>query len=531
MKHSIPFAQLLVVMWASILGSVDGTSQTSLDVLESRVAYAVVKIITPFGTGMGTVIDAEGHILSTASVVKGATDSIIVKLSDGSSYRCDGIDKFSDLSTIGLAVLTCSQLAQREAVPIYTGPIKPLTDVVSVGYLGKVDFSVISGKVANTSSDKLMLDMNLAVGSVGAPILDRLGNLIGVVKNVNEGAEYVVSAVNSKVLREVLSRRKNIRYKTIAVYEEYEPLDVSGPASRKVAPEIIQLEDSLRKCNDRYYYAIQRAVNAEREFKAYRDSSQRFIKLELERVDREKNKVAEHERQLNARLADSRDLIDSASAARAELLSLNNELNIITNQLRRSRNDLLEQQSKNTTLQGEAATLQRSVRNLEDRKINLESVTIMPRLRFSARSSAVYQSLQDVGVRSSFLIGRGEIDLGVRYGYASQRDVGDAVGLYVAGNYTNHLSSALPSTHSSSDWGAFIDFNNRIRVLYGVGSSNDRIVPSFQKYTIMAASLKFSGTVAGAWGLHVQVVKPENSLTYNLGGGLWFSFGSNFLQL
>lgn len=518
---------LMITLFAATLVS----AQMDSDVLRERMLSSVVKITSCGRTFMGTIISERGTVLTVADAVESCTESEITVVDRYSKARAiRSVDKSRDLSISGLAILELEGFSGAQPLAFSLSQLKELQTVISLGYLGRVDNAMINGSLSRVDNDDVFANFTVGEGSRGAPIVDEYGNLIGLVGFVDSSDE-LVTVIPAPVIKRLIDKRSYIqlRFAEPSVAEQ-----VSGPLSTS----ILGLQEQIEKCSQNNKQLLEQIVGMNRRHSTYRDSVQTaFTQLtaqmdtERDRLTVERGKLATERERHDAEVRNARALFDSAVFVQQELQRVRNELVRRSTELSVLRSDVQQYGNKRDELQLKTLDLEGNVRRLEQREDEMSKITYLPRFRFTARSHLLYQGLREGPYASKFYMGRGEIDFGVRTGIANRNDVGDAYGVYLAGILSERSVTTLPSTHRSYDWGGFAEFNNAVRLLFGVGASNDVTVPNLRRYMIGSVSLKFSGNVQGAWGVSMQIIKPQDSPTYNVGGGIWFSFGSNFLQL
>jgi S1-C subfamily serine protease len=142
----------------------------------------------PRGTGSGFVWDEQGHIVTNAHVLEGAS-AAIVRLADGSSWPAElvGADPRNDL-----AVLRIATDAQPPPLAIGTsGDLRVGQRVFAIGNPFGFDFSLTTGIVSALGRELparpgfairglIQTDAAINPGNSGGPLLDSAGRLIGV---------------------------------------------------------------------------------------------------------------------------------------------------------------------------------------------------------------------------------------------------------------------------------------------------------------------------------------------------------------
>ena len=190
------------------------------------------------GVGSGIIFDAKGWILTNRHVVtnsNGTTaSSLTVELKDGHQYKGTvyGIDTLTDLAIVqidasGLAAATIGSSADLQVGQL----------AIAIGSpLGTYSNSVTSGIVSATGrtvtvdsgeriSNLIQTDAAINPGNSGGPLLDAVGNVIGVNTAVATGSNGIGFAIPIDIARpimqEALAGKKlarpyiGIRYETI----------------------------------------------------------------------------------------------------------------------------------------------------------------------------------------------------------------------------------------------------------------------------------------------------------------------------
>ncbi len=158
---------------------------------------------TPFGgggsgtaTGSGFLIDEEGHIVTNAHVVDGATE-VSVKFGDGDEVEAKvlGADDSTDLAVLEV------DASKIDATPLRVGDsdrVKVGDGVIAIGNPYGLDRTVTSGIISAlqrqisapngfTISDVLQTDAAINPGNSGGPLLNREGEVIGVNSQIATG--------------------------------------------------------------------------------------------------------------------------------------------------------------------------------------------------------------------------------------------------------------------------------------------------------------------------------------------------------
>ena len=173
---------------------------------------------TPFGaapqasqttaSGTGFVVDAQGHIVTAAHVVDGAS-TVSVKLADGTTRAATvlGSDDATDVAVLRIdpAGLTLHPLALGSSAALDVGaPIAAIGDPfgydrsISTGIVSGVD-RTISAPNGFTVAHAIQTDAAMNPGNSGGPILDASGKVIGIADQIATGGTEQSSGVGFAV--------------------------------------------------------------------------------------------------------------------------------------------------------------------------------------------------------------------------------------------------------------------------------------------------------------------------------------------
>jgi 2-alkenal reductase len=198
-----------------------------------RVNPAVVNIdvaggsdLTEFGSGSGFVIDQDGHIVTNNHVIEDA-DEIDVTFWDGTvaTAKVIGTDPYSDLALLKV------ELDAQQLAPLILGDsdrVKVGQRVIAIGnpfgLVGTMTVGIVSGKgrtlPANAAAggtttfsnpDIIQTDAAINPGNSGGPLLNSLGEVIGVntairTDGTNRANSGVGFAVPSNTVKRVVQQ-------------------------------------------------------------------------------------------------------------------------------------------------------------------------------------------------------------------------------------------------------------------------------------------------------------------------------------
>ena len=190
-----------------------------------RLAYkGVVEITASQGQGSGFVYDGDGHIVTNAHVVEGAS-SVSVKFWNGKSYGAQvvGIDASTDLAILKV------NAPVSELFPLSLGDSSKLAvgdPVVAIGSPFGLEGTLTSGIVSAlhremTSPNHFAIDNSIQTdaainhGNSGGPLLNSQGKVVGVTSQIesssggNEGVGFAIpSSTVSAIASQLISNGK-----------------------------------------------------------------------------------------------------------------------------------------------------------------------------------------------------------------------------------------------------------------------------------------------------------------------------------
>ena len=169
--------------------------------------------IIPASSGTGFVISKEGHMITNFHVVEGCSN--VKALYNGSEHESEilAVDKVNDLAVIKASI------KPKEIYKISETDGQLLEDVIVAGYpLGKkvsASIKATSGTITALSGlgnnyGEFQTDAALNSGNSGGPIIDEMGNVVGVAvsKIQEEGVESFNFGIKSSILRVFLNSNK-----------------------------------------------------------------------------------------------------------------------------------------------------------------------------------------------------------------------------------------------------------------------------------------------------------------------------------
>ena len=231
------FAALADAAAPSVLSIVSGTT-----VREPSRAYGVPEEYEGRALGSGFVIDTEGHVLTAAGVIEGAT-IVLVSFADGREERATivGRDRPTDLALLKIAPradVRPLKLGDSDAVEVgdwvlAVGNPYGLSHTVTAGVISATlrtrrDFVGASGDPSAAlglpdRTDFFQTDASINEGNAGGPLLDLAGEVIGVAADVEGPGRGIHFAVPSNLAARVaraLAAHGRVERSFIGVYSE-----------------------------------------------------------------------------------------------------------------------------------------------------------------------------------------------------------------------------------------------------------------------------------------------------------------------
>src|SRR3954471_24708886 len=162
--------------------------------------------------GSGLIIDRNGIVVTNAHVIEGAS-RITVTLLDGRELEADllGLDRDADIAVLkvkvsGLPALPLgrsSDLMIGETVVAIGNPFG-LSNTVTTGVLSAVGRTVPSERGERLFTDFLQTDASINPGNSGGPLVNILGDVIGINSAIISGATGIGFAIPAARARRVI---------------------------------------------------------------------------------------------------------------------------------------------------------------------------------------------------------------------------------------------------------------------------------------------------------------------------------------
>lgn len=276
-----------IYVWDFNIGVINGISRTDHSGKASFSASLEKQSISadkkPAGSGTGFVVDESGLIVTCAHVVDRAT-AVRVRLGD-KSYPAEVVatDQVLDLALLkieanGLKPLPLASADAPEIGQEVRSVGFPLKDVL--GDSVKVTRGMLSGKVQLEGRELFQIDAPINPGNSGGPIIDAIGNVVGVAseKMHGQGISNIGFCIPSSVLANFLKKRNVV----VSTKANAPGTDVS--LARSVIPSVSLIEVDLGAAE--YYDLIDYS-----EFNSFSDPFSRLPSMR-DRFDRGRLNIA-----------------------------------------------------------------------------------------------------------------------------------------------------------------------------------------------------------------------------------------------
>ncbi len=171
--------------------------------------------LVPAGAGTGIVIDNEGHILTNFHVIEGA-ESVVVTSPDGTVRPATILGEAPDFD---LALLEVADTTGLRPIPLGSSSALEVGDpVVAIGNALGLDAEVptvsvgiisATSRTISTGGDRLLrgllqTDAAINPGNSGGPLLNRLGEVVGVNTAIASDAQNVGFSIAIDDVRSVI---------------------------------------------------------------------------------------------------------------------------------------------------------------------------------------------------------------------------------------------------------------------------------------------------------------------------------------
>jgi S1-C subfamily serine protease len=181
------------------------------------------------GLGSGVIIDRSGEILTNAHVVNQA-DKVTVLLKDGRTFegKVQGVDEVTDLAVVKINAgsdLPVAPLGDSSAVQvgdwaIAVGNPLGLDNTVTLGIVSTLKRTSADVGIPNKRVEFIQTDAAINPGNSGGPLLNDLGEVIGINTAIRAGATGIGFAIpidKAKTIKDKLVRGERVPHPYIGV--------------------------------------------------------------------------------------------------------------------------------------------------------------------------------------------------------------------------------------------------------------------------------------------------------------------------
>ena len=292
---------------------------------------SVVSIIVNDGIGSGFVVSSEGHIITNYHVAEELIEKsfyyspeVRINFKNGLNYTNVKVVNYDQESDLALLKINSKAIKPLPIIP--SGDASAATPLVVIGSpLGR-EFSINIGSISNENPFSELpyisqIDVSINPGNSGGPILNKNGQVIGVVvaKISKEGVEGMGFAIKASKLREFLIS-SNVSFETLPIFDDLSlmPRELSDLEKKEIAEKEasrIKLEkekdiqeklgemqiDKLNKEQQIELLKIRNEYNKKleinnRELELQRNKEKKereWLQLERDKLNHEKEKLAQ----------------------------------------------------------------------------------------------------------------------------------------------------------------------------------------------------------------------------------------------
>ena len=180
------------------------------------------------GQGSGFIVDTSGIVVTNAHVVDNA-DTVTVSLTDGRSFvgQVRGIDEILDLAVVKVngQDLPVAPLGNSDSIhvgdwAIALGNPLGLDSTVTLGIVSTLDRSSAEVGISDKRLDFIQTDAAINPGNSGGPLLNQLGEVIGINTAIRANAQGIGFAIpinTEQKVEALLARGQSIQHPYIGI--------------------------------------------------------------------------------------------------------------------------------------------------------------------------------------------------------------------------------------------------------------------------------------------------------------------------
>ena len=214
------------------LGRINLRMTLSPRTIAQRTIPSVALISTPQGLGTGFVVRSDGRIATNHHVIEGATDAVVtIGEREYREVRVVAADPKHDLAVLAIDAADLPVLSLGDS-----GEVHPGTEVVAIGHplgLGNtISDGLVSGiRELGPGLRLLQVSAPISTGSSGGPLLDELGNVIGISTLVVTKGQNLNFGVPVNYLKELLEKPETpMTLAELSEHFEYPVLERNVPS-------------------------------------------------------------------------------------------------------------------------------------------------------------------------------------------------------------------------------------------------------------------------------------------------------------
>ena len=184
MKKFIICLNLLVIIFCA---DIQAKATPEASTLYKSTVNSTVLVETENGSGSGTIISEDGTLVTCFHVVDYA-NNITVKTHDGAKYKVNGYRYINPAADI--AILTLKTDKNFKPIKTNCAELRIGDAVYAISNPSGIEFVFTDGMISRTDKDSIQFTAPVSSGSSGGALLDKNGQLIGVISSQYDPSVY-----------------------------------------------------------------------------------------------------------------------------------------------------------------------------------------------------------------------------------------------------------------------------------------------------------------------------------------------------
>ena len=160
---------------------ISAASQPTAEYLVNKLRSKLVKIVTPFGSGSGFVYDSNGLVVTSSSTVECCRDVTAARKHVKFSGTVLGRDTEADIAVVQLYPGSFAPVRTASSSTVAKGDDVLALAFPTDGYDVVITSGIITARREINGYEYLQTDMVLNPGSGGGPLLNRDGDVVGII--------------------------------------------------------------------------------------------------------------------------------------------------------------------------------------------------------------------------------------------------------------------------------------------------------------------------------------------------------------